>query len=163
MLGVDDYHTANFNLLRILDPDSGFLIAIGQMEARSKSSLIPRIIIDRLISNDQLIEHWEIAIVSDSLFQEYGLLPIGFLFEPVHTRLLLDTRRESNGTIFCDLNEEFRISHNKKVELISTDIWSLIEGCQENINEELLNKYQPKKLVRNWGEDFWRVRKDGEV
>ena len=157
-LGSDENYSPNFDLIRVYDTVLNNIIAIGTIKAKTDSHIVPNIEIDRIIPNDKLIVSWKSAINSDKLFQEQKLLPIGYLYEPVNTRLLLDTRKETSGSICCDLNEELKIKHNSEVEYLFSDIWSMVEKCYEEINEDLLLKYHFPAVFKNWGEDFWRTK-----
>jgi hypothetical protein len=156
-LGADEYHIAEFNLEKVYDDSSQFILALGWIEREVANEAMDKIIFDRFVANDKLIVEWQNALQSDNLTAKYGLLPIGYLFEPVHVRVFLSARSEDSGAIYMDTNEEMKTHHEADIIKISDSIWSFIEGCEERISSEVLMKFKSESLIKKWGEDFWRV------
>ncbi|WP_028668858.1 hypothetical protein [Runella zeae] len=51
-----------------------------------------------------------------------------------------------------------------EIQMISEDIFSFFRLCKEVIIEMNLKMREiiTSQLYRNWGEDFWRVREEGD-
>jgi hypothetical protein len=158
-LGRDDFFIGKFRINRYYNDEIGFVMACGRIEMiLSDDGIIKNIILDRFIDNESLLEEWESAVLSESLYQRKFLLPIGFLYEPVHTRIFLGVGKSNFGQIWVDVNEEIRLHNDIDSLLVAPNIWDFVSRMEEKISRDFLIKNDPTKLFKNWGEDFWRVR-----
>ena len=156
-LGADKYYIAEFNINKVYDPSIKFVIALGWVEKKVSTELVEKIIIDRFVSNRDLLIEWKNAMQSDNLTINNGMLPIGYLLDPVHVRIFVGIKKDNFGYIYMDANEEMRSKYEVNVIKISDDIWDFIEGFEEKITDDMLLKYDSKNMVKRWNEDFWRV------
>jgi hypothetical protein len=156
-LGADKYYIGEFNINKVYDPSTRFIIALGWIEKKVSNELLEKIIIDRFVSNLDLLDEWRSALQSDNLSINNGILPIGYLLDPVHVRIFVGVQKGNSGYIYIDTNEEMRSKYEVDVIKVSDNIWDFVEGCEEKITNDMLLKYDSKKLVKRWGEDFWRV------
>jgi hypothetical protein len=66
---------------------------LGWVEKKVSTELVEKIIIDRFVSNRDLLIEWKNAMQSDNLTINNGMLPIGYLLDPVHVRFLLEFKK----------------------------------------------------------------------
>ncbi len=90
-----------------------------------------------------------------------GFIRIG-LFD-INDSILLGVSGENSDTIW-KLSGDWG-DDRPCLEKLSDNIFEFINNLKEVVIKMnlLVRKIDEQQLYRNWGEDFWRVRKDGEV
>ena len=86
---------------------------------------------------------------------EMGLLLIGE--NDMNHSFMVGINEDNQDQIFLE-----RSDLHPRLVFIANNIFELIRGFSIQPQERLLGQYKFNQLYRNWGEDFWRVREDGQ-
>ena len=134
-------------LMEYYDPKEDWIFRLTKWIEFSKDRS-SKILIDTFIDRIKLTEIWTRHL---ELWGEATYLPIAYTISPI------------NGIIVYNINNNciyISSDGSREATYIASDSVTFINACVPVLRDS--KNINTSQLYRNWGEDFWRVRENGQ-
>ncbi len=121
------------------------------------------IIIDYFIPNKNIYSYWIGRTKGDLWEENERFLGLARVSNPPYAFIVFSLNESNFGSIWLEFPEMIEINGEEIERLyLENSLISFLSKLKRGIFEDRIENYLPleKKLYKNWGEDFWRVRKD---